>query len=183
MYREQQSDFGQWIGASKVQATFIPYSRNATRKKVIKRNATQLSKSADDEEKRKSFLERNRQAALKCRQRKKQWLQTLQAKVEYLTNDNEQLQIQTNFLREEVMSLRTVLLTHKDCPLNKRPVLDVINRPVPGMPVIMPGINPQHSSIMSESDAMVPQRMSNYPMVRGLHQVGEPSAFMIPPPL
>merc|ERR1711939_1241313 len=35
-----------------------------------------------DEEKRRNFLERNRVAALKCRQRKKQWLANLQAKVE-----------------------------------------------------------------------------------------------------
>ncbi|KAI8344475.1 hypothetical protein BC941DRAFT_330440, partial [Chlamydoabsidia padenii] len=54
--------------------------------------------------------------ALKCRQRKKQWLNNLQAKVEYLTNDNEQLQIQTNALREEIMNLKTLLLAHKDCP-------------------------------------------------------------------
>lgn len=58
-------------------------------------------------------------AALKCRQRKKQWLNNLQAKVEYLTNDNEQLQIQTNALREEIMNLKTLLLAHKDCPISQ----------------------------------------------------------------
>ncbi|KAI8138193.1 hypothetical protein BJV82DRAFT_492212, partial [Fennellomyces sp. T-0311] len=55
-------------------------------------------------------------AALKCRQRKKQWLQNLQAKVEYLTTDNEQLQVQTNALREQLIDLKTVLLAHKTCP-------------------------------------------------------------------
>lgn len=58
-------------------------------------------------------------AALKCRQRKKQWLNNLQAKVEFLTNDNEQLQIQTNALREEIMNLKTLLLAHKDCPVSQ----------------------------------------------------------------
>ena len=56
-------------------------------------------------------------AALKCRQRKKQWLNNLQARVEYLTNDNEQLQVQSNVLREEIVNLKTLLLAHKDCPI------------------------------------------------------------------
>ncbi|KAF9191187.1 hypothetical protein BGZ51_007638 [Haplosporangium sp. Z 767] len=70
-----------------------------------------------EEEKRKNFLERNRQAALKCRQRKKQWLQNLQEKVEYLTVDNENLQRQTSMLRDEIIHLKALLLAHKDCPV------------------------------------------------------------------
>ncbi|CAO3639878.1 unnamed protein product [Cunninghamella blakesleeana] len=68
-----------------------------------------------DDEKRKKVLERNRQAALKCRQRKKQWLNDLQAKLEYLTNDNEHLQIQCNLMREELIQLRNILWSHKEC--------------------------------------------------------------------
>ncbi|CAO3670734.1 unnamed protein product [Umbelopsis ramanniana] len=83
---------------------------NKSRKKAASSN-----KDTDDDERRKNFLERNRQAALKCRQRKKQWLNNLQAKVEYLTNDNEQLQLQANALREEIINLKTLLLAHKDC--------------------------------------------------------------------
>ncbi|KAJ3036438.1 hypothetical protein HDV00_002720 [Rhizophlyctis rosea] len=71
----------------------------------------------DPDEKRKSFLERNRQAALKCRQKKKQWLQSLQQKVEFLTSDNETLQNQATQLREEILNLKTLLLAHKDCPI------------------------------------------------------------------
>ncbi|KAI8988693.1 hypothetical protein BDB01DRAFT_719438 [Pilobolus umbonatus] len=74
----------------------------------------------NEDEKRKNFLERNRQAALKCRQRKKQWLNNLQTRVEYLTIDNERLQLQNNMLRDEVMNLRNVLSTHnKECHLNE----------------------------------------------------------------
>jgi hypothetical protein len=54
-------------------------------------------------------------AALKCRQRKKQWLSDLQNKVEYLSNDNEKLQSQATSLREEIINLKTLLLAHKDC--------------------------------------------------------------------
>ncbi|MCO5591467.1 hypothetical protein L7F22_045450 [Adiantum nelumboides] len=64
----------------------------------------------DDEEKRKNFLERNRQAALKCRQRKKAWLASLQAKVEYLQSDNENLQGTVGALRNEVMYLKSQLM-------------------------------------------------------------------------
>ncbi|GAA5983567.1 hypothetical protein JCM11641_007286 [Rhodosporidiobolus odoratus] len=70
-----------------------------------------------EEEKRKNFLERNRQAALKCRQRKKAWLQSLQTKVELLTTDNDQLQSTVNNLKEEVNSLRAILAAHSNCPV------------------------------------------------------------------
>ncbi|KAF9186761.1 hypothetical protein BGZ51_008673 [Haplosporangium sp. Z 767] len=80
-----------------------------------KRSAT--DEKMDEEEKRKNFLERNRQAALKCRQRKKQWLINLQAKVEYLTTDNEHLHAQTVALQDEIIHLKALLLAHKDCPV------------------------------------------------------------------
>lgn len=75
------------------------------------------SKEPEDDEKRKNFLERNRIAALKCRQRKKQWLNNLQAKVEFLTSDNERLQLQSESLKEEIVNLKTLLLAHKECPV------------------------------------------------------------------
>ncbi|KAK9895754.1 hypothetical protein P389DRAFT_144772 [Cystobasidium minutum MCA 4210] len=76
---------------------------------------------ATEEEKRKNFLERNRQAALKCRQRKKQWLTQLQSKVEYLTADNETLQATVTRLREEAANLRAILGAHSDCQLSLPP--------------------------------------------------------------
>ncbi|KAK0638764.1 Aft1 HRA domain-containing protein [Cercophora newfieldiana] len=73
-----------------------------------------------DEEKRKNFLERNRVAALKCRQRKKQWLANLQSKVEVFSNENDNLTAQISALREEVVNLKTLLLAHKDCPVTQQ---------------------------------------------------------------
>ena len=64
----------------------------------------------DGDDKRRNFLERNRQAALKCRQRKKAWLQSLQAKVEFLTADNEGLQNTVGALRSEIVYLKTQLM-------------------------------------------------------------------------
>lgn len=56
-------------------------------------------------------------AALKCRQRKKAWLANLQTKVEYLSTENENLQLTINSLREEIDSFRSILVSHKDCPI------------------------------------------------------------------
>ncbi|KAG0258522.1 hypothetical protein BG011_003230 [Mortierella polycephala] len=97
-----------------------------------------------EEEKRKNFLERNRQAALKCRQRKKQWLQNLQEKVEYLTVDNENLQRQTSMLRDEIIHLKALLLAHKDCPVAQANGVysDTIN--VPGHGGMMSHGRPAH---------------------------------------
>ncbi|KAF8592471.1 hypothetical protein K439DRAFT_1625838 [Ramaria rubella] len=66
-------------------------------------------KPETEEEKRKNFLERNRQAALKCRQRKKAWLAQLQAKVEFLTNENERLTSALVSSREEISRLSALL--------------------------------------------------------------------------
>jgi len=76
-------------------------------------------KKMTDEEKRKNFLERNRVAALKCRQRKKQWLANLQQKVEIFSTENDQLSTQISQLRDEVVNLKTLLLAHKDCPISQ----------------------------------------------------------------
>ena len=94
-------------------------------------------KKMTDEEKRKNFLERNRYvllipsrlgvftdlirrvAALKCRQRKKQWLANLQAKVELFTSENDALTATVTQLREEIVNLKTLLLAHKDCPVSQ----------------------------------------------------------------
>jgi ATF/CREB family transcription factor len=55
-------------------------------------------------------------AALKCRQRKKQWLNNLQAKVEFFAQENDALSHEINELRGEVIQLKTILYTHRDCP-------------------------------------------------------------------
>lgn len=59
-------------------------------------------------------------AALKCRQRKKQWLANLQNKVEMYSSENDALTAQITQLREEVVNLKTLLLAHKDCPVTQQ---------------------------------------------------------------
>lgn len=72
-----------------------------------KRRAT--DKPETEEEKRKNFLERNRQAALKCRQRKKAWLSQLQADNEHLKNENQRLTSALVSAREEISRLSALV--------------------------------------------------------------------------
>ncbi len=51
----------------------------------------------------------HRAAALKCRQRKKAWLAQLQAKVEYLSNENERLTSALVASREEIARLSALV--------------------------------------------------------------------------
>ena len=65
------------------------------------------------------MLIRHSVAALKCRQRKKQWLANLQQKVEIFSTENDALAATVTQLREEIVGLKTLLLAHKDCPVSQ----------------------------------------------------------------
>ncbi|KAI9145200.1 hypothetical protein BKA69DRAFT_1121615 [Paraphysoderma sedebokerense] len=69
----------------------------------------------DEEERRKRFLERNRIAASKCRQKKKAWMAQLEGQAESLTDQNKQLLSIASQLRDEIITLRSQLLIHKNC--------------------------------------------------------------------
>ncbi|XP_028292569.1 cyclic AMP-dependent transcription factor ATF-2 isoform X2 [Gouania willdenowi] len=73
--------------------------------------------SEDPDEKRRKFLERNRAAASRCRQKRKVWVQSLEKKAEDLNSTNGQLQNEVTLLRNEVAQLKQLLLAHKDCPV------------------------------------------------------------------
>lgn len=115
-----------------------------------------------EEEKRKSFLERNRIAALKCRQRKKQWVQELQTKVETYASQNEVLNRQVSVLQDEVIALRTALLNHRGCSLGLEPdLLASLLATQPGAAGVarqIPGINPVSSAQVVQS--LVSQQQS-----------------------
>lgn len=74
----------------------------------------------DPDERRQKFLERNRAAATRCRQKRKLWVSSLEKKAEELTHTNLQLQNEVTSLRSEVGQLKQILLTHKDCPVTAR---------------------------------------------------------------
>ncbi|KAF7654273.1 hypothetical protein LDENG_00071700 [Lucifuga dentata] len=76
-------------------------------------------RTADDDpdERRQRFLERNRAAASRCRQKRKQWVSSLERKAEELSNLNVSLSNEVSLLRNEVAHLKQLLLAHKDCPV------------------------------------------------------------------
>eukprot|EP00112_Aurelia_sp_Birch-Aquarium-sp1_P018543 Seg4439.3 transcript_id=Seg4439.3/GoldUCD/mRNA.D3Y31 product="Cyclic AMP-dependent transcription factor ATF-2" protein_id=Seg4439.3/GoldUCD/D3Y31 len=71
----------------------------------------------DPDERRRRFLERNRAAASRCRQKRKVWVQQLEKKADELSANNTTLQNEINILRTEVAQLKALLLAHKDCPV------------------------------------------------------------------
>ncbi|KAJ3193744.1 hypothetical protein HK101_004246 [Irineochytrium annulatum] len=73
--------------------------------------------SENEEDKRRSFLERNRQAALKCRQKKKEQTALLQKQVNELTEQNGRLVREAEELREHVVYIKGLLMQHQDCPV------------------------------------------------------------------
>jgi len=112
----------------------------------------------NDDERRKNFLERNRQAALKCRQRKKQWLANLQAKVEFFSQENEALNNEINDLRGEMIQLKTILHSHRDCPqaraLVQGGLMDQISRDLEESGVLTLGSQSQHQHHPHQMQAM-----------------------------
>ncbi|KAK1898234.1 Cyclic AMP-dependent transcription factor ATF-7 [Dissostichus eleginoides] len=71
----------------------------------------------DPDERRQRFLERNRAAASRCRQKRKMWVSSLEKKAEELCNMNVSLSNEVSMLRNEVAHLKQLLLAHKDCPV------------------------------------------------------------------
>ncbi|XP_074500599.1 cyclic AMP-dependent transcription factor ATF-7a isoform X1 [Sebastes fasciatus] len=71
----------------------------------------------DPDDRRQRFLERNRAAASRCRQKRKLWVNSLEKKAEELCNMNVSLSNEVSLLRNEVAHLKQLLLAHKDCPV------------------------------------------------------------------
>lgn len=55
----------------------------------------------DPDERRRKFLERNRAAATRCRQKRKVWVMSLEKKAEELTQTNMQLQVRATVCAPE----------------------------------------------------------------------------------
>ncbi|XP_008299341.1 cyclic AMP-responsive element-binding protein 5-like isoform X2 [Stegastes partitus] len=122
-------------------------------------NRRRRTAEQDPDERRQKFLERNRAAATRCRQKRKLWVSSLEKKAEELTHTNLQLQNEVTSLRSEVGQLKQILLTHKDCPVTAR------QREAQGYPRVSPGGSPpparpgahlqaiQHNSISTSSTA------------------------------
>uniref|UniRef100_A0A8B9L7I1 Activating transcription factor 7 n=1 Tax=Astyanax mexicanus TaxID=7994 RepID=A0A8B9L7I1_ASTMX len=71
----------------------------------------------EPDERRRRFLERNRAAAYRCRQKRKVWVNALEKRAEDLATNNVTLTNEVSLLRGEVTRLKELLLAHKDCPV------------------------------------------------------------------
>ncbi|KAJ3205396.1 hypothetical protein HDU67_008879 [Dinochytrium kinnereticum] len=86
--------------------------------KVLGKRKKGKGEGQREEDKRKKFLERNRVAASKCRQKKKIWMQELEQKSTELTERNKELHSTVGQLKEEVLLLKNQLLLHRKCRCN-----------------------------------------------------------------
>lgn len=64
---------------------------------------------------RSKFLERNRQAASKCRQKKKTWIDSLEARARDLQSLNSSLHLEIASLKCEMLHLQLEMVRHRDC--------------------------------------------------------------------
>ncbi|ORZ13207.1 hypothetical protein BCR42DRAFT_72747 [Absidia repens] len=70
-----------------------------------------IFEQAEAEIQRKEFLERNRIAASKCRQKKKKWVKDLETNYEKLSTQNQHLRSMFLLYQDEINSLKTELLS------------------------------------------------------------------------
>jgi len=73
------------------------------------------SQPDDQDEQRQKFLERNRLAATKCRQKKKAWTNGLEDRARNLTAERTYLKAMECQLRQEILELKSRCLEHADC--------------------------------------------------------------------
>ena len=94
----------------------IPKKRKRGRKA---KNPPKELQNPEDELKREKFLERNRVAASKCRERKREWMNGLEDRARTLQTERNHLSAYAGSLREELLYLRNEMLKHQGCGCTK----------------------------------------------------------------
>ncbi|KAH0547536.1 hypothetical protein FGG08_000261 [Glutinoglossum americanum] len=122
--RKRNSDVSQTA-----EATESP-KKERRRRSSTKSSLTPEAKSAgaDEDAKRSRFLERNRLAASKCRQKKKEWTKGLEERARNLQNEKLQLQMMVGSLKSEMIYVREELLKHGNCGCKR--IRDYLNTEV-----------------------------------------------------
>lgn len=104
-------------------------------------------KNKPEDAKRSKFLERNRVAASKCRQKKKEWTSNLETRARELQNSKNQLAIVVSSLKEEVLFLKSELLRHTGCGCSK--IRDYLSHEVSAL------AGPGHSEVFKSAASPV----------------------------
>ncbi|KAL8998297.1 MAG: hypothetical protein Q9169_002611 [Polycauliona sp. 2 TL-2023] len=110
-----------------------------------KSSTGQASSSADDV-RRSKFLERNRVAASKCRQKKKEWTQNLETRARNLQKENHSLRITLDSMRDEMIFIKGEMLKHTTCGCEQIRSWVDSNQ---GSPSTSPVVKMEHSPINS----------------------------------
>ncbi|KAJ2627337.1 Transcription factor [Coemansia sp. RSA 1290] len=146
-------------------------AKRARRSKKPLSPAKDASKPVDeDDEKRRQFLERNRVAALKCRQRKKRQLQELQDRHDYMMGENERLRAEYTRMREAALRVRALLAAHSECSTARaNGVFGTDNLPVntPSVslrPLLLPSIGSAEGEKAREFIAAIPPASNGIPI-------------------
>lgn len=101
----------------------MPESTNPPASKRSRKDGNRLELHAtaeadpnnQDASRRSRFLERNRLAASKCRQKKKQWVENLEVKARNFQAQFKHLNLVVDSLKEEILYLKVEMVRHKGC--------------------------------------------------------------------
>ncbi|XP_077587334.1 protein c-Fos-like [Stigmatopora nigra] len=128
------------------QATPIRESRNKGKNAARKAKAEQLS--PEEEEKKRIRRERNKMAAAKCRNRRRELTDTLQAETDQLEEEKASLETEIANLLKEKERLEFILTTHKPaCQMSQD--MESVFQESAGSPDIPP--SPEEHSIPDDS--------------------------------
>ncbi|KAG9252879.1 uncharacterized protein F5Z01DRAFT_638041 [Emericellopsis atlantica] len=100
---------------SEARTTKAPAAKRQKTKKQPEAPVSVVMSEDDGDPKRSKYLERNRIAASKCRQKKKAWVSDLETQKSELENTNRLLQRECTELVEQVTQLKNELMGHAGC--------------------------------------------------------------------
>ncbi|EXM26320.1 hypothetical protein FoTM2_011085 [Fusarium oxysporum f. sp. vasinfectum] len=92
-----------------------PRQRRASKEPSLKEEDEEEDDGLDETAKRSKFLKRNRIAASKCRQKKKEWMSQLEETRKDLEGENNALHKQYNGLVDELSTIKNQLMQHASC--------------------------------------------------------------------
>ncbi|EWZ34330.1 hypothetical protein FOCG_10540 [Fusarium oxysporum f. sp. radicis-lycopersici 26381] len=92
-----------------------PRQRRASKEPSLKEEDEGEDDGLDETAKRSKFLKRNRIAASKCRQKKKEWMSQLEETRKDLEGENNTLHKQYNGLVDELSTIKNQLMQHASC--------------------------------------------------------------------
>ncbi|KAF4991715.1 hypothetical protein FDECE_13946 [Fusarium decemcellulare] len=92
-----------------------PRRKKTTKEPTLEEDEDEDDAADGDDAKRNKFLKRNRIAASKCRQKKKEWVNNLEETRHGLEHQHSNLQMEYNGLVDEVSRMKTQLMQHAAC--------------------------------------------------------------------